>query len=213
LEGNERLRTQLSLAQESLKTLTGSLVVANEEAARYRQRYSDLEFQIKALGLESMNKDQKRLEQRLLNAVSDLRLTQTERDKYRDQILSLSEAVLHLLKTSTAGDAKARMDVEEQLRASNQVAVASFPASAETPSLVDGRVVSVKQDWSFVVGNIGAQHGVKMGMPIRVMRDDKLVTTLRVVDVRRKICGAVIQDLASGEIHVGDHLQVDLRPM
>ena len=50
-------------------------------------------------------------------------------------------------------------------------------------------------------------------MPLRVMRGDRLIATLRVVDVRQKICGAVIQELGSEKekIKVGDRLQVDAR--
>ena len=50
-------------------------------------------------------------------------------------------------------------------------------------------------------------------MPLRVMRNDRVIATLRVVDVRQKICGAVIQGLDSekDKIKVGDTLQVDAR--
>jgi len=76
---------------------------------------------------------------------------------------------------------------------------------------MDGSVISVKDEWSFVVGNVGENQGVKIGMPMRVMRGDRKVATLRVVDVRQKICGAVIQEMDSGKekIKVGDRLQVD----
>jgi len=48
---------------------------------------------------------------------------------------------------------------------------------------------------------------------LRVMRDDRLIATLRVVDVRQKICGAVMQELGSekDKTKVGDTLQVDAR--
>jgi hypothetical protein len=51
-------------------------------------------------------------------------------------------------------------------------------------------------------------------MPMRVMRGDKRIATLRVVDVRQKICGAVIQEMdgAKEKIKVGDRLQVDAKP-
>jgi hypothetical protein len=64
-----------------------------------------------------------------------------------------------------------------------------------------------------VVSNLGAQQGVKIGMPLRVVQDGKTVATLRVVDVREKISGAVIQELDSEKvkIKVGDRLQVDAR--
>ena len=79
---------------------------------------------------------------------------------------------------------------------------------------MDGSVISVKDEWSFVVGNLGEKQGVKIGMPMRVMRGDKKIATLRVVDVRQRICGAVIQEMDSGkeQIKVGDRLQVETRP-
>src|ERR1700730_12786711 len=86
------------------------------------------------------------------------------------------------------------------------------PSQSAQPSLMDGNVISVKDEWSFVVGNIGEKQGVKIGMPIRVMRGDKKIATLRVVDVRQRICGAVVQEMDSEKkkIKVGDRLQVDV---
>jgi hypothetical protein len=211
LPQGEELRRQLALARESVKALTDSLAASNVEAEVYRQKYSDLQLRMEALGLESANKDRAKLEQRLLNAVSDLRLAQKEREQYRDQMLGLSEAILHLLKTSTGGDALARMEVEAQLRSSNGLATQSQNSPGETGTLTDGRVISVKEEWSLVVGNVGEKQGVKMGMPMRVMRADELIATLRVVDVRQRICGAVVQEMGSGKIKVGDRFQVDAR--
>jgi DNA-binding cell septation regulator SpoVG len=170
---------------------------------------------MEALGLASANKDRAKLEQRLLAAVSDLQFAQKERDEYRDQMLRLNEAVLCYLKTSQGGDAKGRMDVEAQLRSINTLITKSTNApDLPEPSLMDGSVISVKEEWSFVVGNLGGKQGVKIGMPMRVMRDDRKIATLRVVDVRQKICGAVIQEMDSRkeQIRVGDRLQVDAQP-
>jgi hypothetical protein len=215
LSQNEELRRQLSLQQESVKTLTDSLAESNSEAEVFRRKYSDLQLRMEALGLDSANKDRAKIEQRLLAAVSDLQLAQKERDAYRDQMLRLTESMLRLLKTSTGGDAQARAEVEAQVRSTNELIAKSGenrPAS-EQPTLMDGSVVSVKEEWSLVVGNLGEKQGVKMGMPMRVLRGDKVIATLRVVDVRQKICGAVIQEMDSkkDKIKVGDRLQVDAR--
>jgi hypothetical protein len=212
---NEELRRQLSIQQESVKTLTTSLVESNAEAELFRRKYSDLELRMEALGLESANKDRAKLEQRLLTAVSDLQFAHKDRDEFRDQMLRLNESMLRYLKTSQGGDAQARMDMETQLRRTNELATRSTrtPPQSAQPSLMDGSVISVKDEWSFVVGNIGEKQGVKIGMPLRVMRGDKKVATLRVVDVRQRICGAVIQEMDSGKekIKVGDRLQVDAK--
>jgi hypothetical protein len=215
LQQNDDLQRQLSIVQESLKALTSSLAESNAEAELFRRKYSDLQLQMEALGLASANKDRAKLEQRLLAAVSDLQLAQKERDDYRDQMLRLDEAVLCYLKTSQGGDAKARMDVETQLRSIDKLITKSTNSQdLPEPSLMDGSVISVKDEWSFVVGNLGEKQGVKVGMPMRVMRGDNRIATLRVVDVREKICGAVIQEMDSKKdrIKVGDRLQVDAQP-
>src|SRR5881396_3219434 len=168
LAQKEELRRQLSLSQETVKTLTTSLAESNAEAELFRRKFADLQ---------------------LRTEVSDLQLAQKERDQYRDQMMQLSETMLRYLKTAEGGDAQARMDVEAQLRGMNALVDKSTKAQPQNGSLLDGSVISVKEEWSFVVGNFGAREGVKIGMPLRVKRGDDVVARLRVVDVRERICG------------------------
>jgi len=212
LAQKEELRRQLSLSQETVQTLTTSLAESNAEAELFRRKFADLQLRMEALGLASANKDRAKLEQRLLTAVSDLQLAQKERDQYRDQMMQLSETMLRYLKTAEGGDPQARMDVETQLRSMNALVDKSAKAQPQNGSLLDGSVISVKEEWSFVVGNFGAREGVKIGMPLRVKRGDDVVAKLRVVDVRERICGAVIQESGKEKIKVGDRLEVDARP-
>ncbi|PYK45666.1 MAG: hypothetical protein DME46_03660 [Verrucomicrobia bacterium] len=211
LAQKEELRRQLSLSQETVKTLTNSLAESNAEAELFRRKFADLQLRMEALGLASASKDRAKLEQRLLTAVSDLQLAQKERDQYRDQMMQLSETMLRYLKTAEGGDAQARMDVEAQLRGMNALVEKSTKAQPQNGSLLDGSVISVKEEWSFVVGNFGAREGVKIGMPLRVKRGDDVVARLRVVDVRERICGAIIQESGKEKIKVGDRLEVDAR--
>ncbi|MGH8095454.1 MAG: hypothetical protein ACREIF_18630 [Chthoniobacterales bacterium] len=216
LSQNDLLRKQLSLDRETQKTLTDSLVVSNAEAELFRRKFSELQTRMDALGVASVSKDQAKLEQRLLKAVSDLQLTNKEKEAYREQLLKLTETMLRYVKTTQNPDPQARAEVEAQLRATNQLLAAGddvLPDEDRLPGLMDGKVLSVKEEWALVVGNLGARQGVKIGMPLRVVRDGRTVATLRVVDVREKISGAVIQELDSGKvkIKVGDRLQVDAR--
>ncbi len=201
------------IESEAVQTLTESLAASNAEAELFRRKYSELHLRMEALGLEAADKDRAKLEQRLLAAVSDLKLTQKERDVYRDQMLQMTEAILSLLKTSTGGDAKARAEVEAQVRSTNALVAKATEEPEAAAGLMDGSVVSVKDEWSLVVGNLGEEQGVKIGMPLRVLRDGRTIATLRVVDVRQKICGAVIQEMGSEKekIRVGDRLQADAR--
>jgi hypothetical protein len=211
LSQNEELRRQLSLSQETVKTLTQSLAESNADAEVFRRKFSDLQLRMEALGLAAASKDRAKLEQRLLTAVSDLQLAQKERDEYRDQMMRLSESMLRYLKTAEGGSAEARMDVEAQLRGTNAAVEKATKAPVNDSSLLDGSVISVKDEWSFVVGNIGARQGVKIGMPLRAKRGEQVIGTLRVVDVRERICGAVIQESGKDKIKIGDRLEVDAR--
>ena len=216
LSQNDLLRKQLSLDRETQKTLTDSLVVSNAEAELFRRKYSELQLRMDALGVESVSKDRAKLEQRLLKAVSDLQLMSKEKEAYREQLLKLTETMLRYVKSTPSADPQARAEVEAQLRGTSQLLAAkdgSSPNEGAVSDLMDGKVISVKEEWSLVVGNLGAQQGVKLGMPLRVVRAGKTIATLRVVDVREKISGAVIQELDSEKvkIKVGDRLQVDAR--
>ena len=170
------LRKQLSLDRETQKTLTDSLVVSNAEAELFRRKYSELQLRMDALGVESVSKDRAKLEQRLLKAVSDLQLMNKEKEAYREQLLKLSETMLRYVKSTESADPQARMEVEAQLRGTNQLLAAKDenpPDEVAVPDLMDGKVLSVKEEWSLVVGNLGARQGVKLGMPLRVVRAGK----------------------------------------
>ncbi len=215
-EENAALREKLRLSQEQVKSLTESLAIANSEAEVFKRESGELKLRMEALGIESAGADKSKLEQRLLKAVSDLKIVQDEKDKLADQLVRMSEAMLRFLKTAVSTDAQARMAVETEMRAANEAlglpgSQQAVEAQAEPATLTDGMVISVKEEYALVVANLGSRHGVKIGMPFQVWRDDNLVGHVRVVDVREKIAGAVIQDLSSNKdkVKVGDRLRVD----
>jgi len=204
--------------EQRLLAAVSDLQLAQKERDAYRDQMLRLDEAMLCYLKTSQSADAKArmdVETQLRSMVSDLQLAQKERDAYRDQMLRLDEAMLCYLKTSQSADAKARMDVETQLRSIDKLVTKSTnaPDLAE-PSLMNGSVISVKDEWSFVVGNLGEKQGVKIGMPMRAMRGDKRIATLRVIDVRQRICGAVVQEMDSKKdrIKVGDGLQVDAQP-
>lgn len=217
---NKVLKRQLDEAKEAIKSLTESLAVSNSEAEVFRREVAELKQRMTALGVEGLSGDKAQLEQRLLKAVRDLQLVQNEKDKLADELVQLSEAVLRYTKVSTTDDAQARLALEARLRSASEVL--GIPGAGPGPdstkaqaagSLTNAMVVSIKEELSLVVANVGSRQGVRIGMPFKVVRDDRIIGTVRVVDVREKICGAVIQSLDSEKekIKVGDRLMVETR--
>jgi len=222
LDGAERentaLRRDLAITRQQVSALTDSLVLANSESEVFKRETSDLKLRLEGLGLDAASPDRTLLDDRLLKAVSDLRIVSDQRDKLSAQVISMMEAIIRYLKTASSVDGDARMALETEMRSATQLLGiagapgAAQPVSNDTGSLTDARAISVKEDLALVVINLGRRQGVKIGMPFQVLHDGLKVGIVRVVDVRENICGAVIQSLDQSEkVNVGDVLRVDAR--
>lgn len=215
LDDVQALQEKILLLRSTIKTLTESLAIANSEAETFKRQSADLALKIEALGLAGAEKDQGKLEQRLLAAVRDLRLLKTQHDAAVSQLVRLTEAIQVLMKSTENVDPQMRMAVETELRKTSEVL--GTPTAARTEAvqatLNDGMVVEVKEELSLVVANIGHKQGVQIGMPFQVWRGGKHIGDVRVVDVRERISGALIQNLATEKekIQAGDRLKVDAR--
>ncbi len=216
-DANADLQRRNRALEETVRSLTESMAIANSEAEVFRRESGELKLRLEALGIEGAGSDESKLQQRLLRAVSDLRLTTRENAALKDNLLGLCEALVPFLKAASTEDIQSRMDVESQVRKAyatlGEAPADVQPASATAATLTDAMVISVKEELSLVVANVGSKHGVRMGMPFQVWRKDNRLALVRVVDVRDRICGAVIQnlDLGRGQINVGDRLKVDAR--
>jgi hypothetical protein len=204
------LREKLILSEASIKALTESLAIANGEAEVFKRKSEDLNERVEALGIAPAGKENDAVRDRLLAAVRDLRLLQKQNVAVRERLVGLSESVMQLLKTSEGIDAKSRSNVEQELRASTAVLHKSDTA-ANAIGLTSGTVVDYKPDLSLVVSNLGSRQGVKTGMPFQVWRGDREIASVRVVDVRDAISGAIVQSTATPALTVqaGDTLRID----
>ena len=216
---NEALRRRNDSNKETIHTLTESLAVANAECEVFRRQSGELKLRMEALGLAAVGDNKEALEQRLLQAVRDLALVRDEKDVLAERFVALSESVLLYMKTANGSDPKLRMEIEGQLREANksvdEAAAKDAGSNADTPAdLNNGRVLSFKEEYSLIVVNLGSRAGVKVGTPFLVTRDNKRVATARVIDVRERYSGAIIEQYGSPteKVKVGDGMHVDFQP-
>lgn len=209
------LEEKLVLARTSIKALTESLAMANNEAEVFKRQATELQLKLDAYGLAGLDREPEKVEQRLLAAVRDLRLLKKQNEDAVNQLVRLSESIQVLIKTTEGIPPQARMAVETELRKTSEILGNPDAAKAQglEATLSDGMVVDIKEDLSLVVGNIGTKHGVKVGMPFQVWRDNRRIGSVRVVDARDRICGAIIQNLESEKetVKTGDRLRVDAK--
>lgn len=126
-----------------------------------------------------------------------------------------AKSLLEITARAKTAQAEARAALETQLRSADRL-LGAGGASEPDPSgatLTDASVVEVKQEFALVVANIGREAGVRTGMPFQVWRGNRRVGEVRVIDVRDRISGAIVQNLVSEEdpIQIGDRLRVDAR--
>jgi len=211
----EALQERILLLRATIKSLTDSLAIANDEAEVFRRKSDELTLKLEALGLAGVEKDQSKLEQRLLSAVRDLRVLKKQNEDAVNQLIRLSEAIQVMGESAENVDPQVRNTVEAELRKTSEVLGAPDAATAEgiEATLTDGMVVDVQDKLSLVVGNIGSKQKVRIGMPFQVWRNNKIIGEVRVVDVRERFCGAIIQSLESENetVKTGDRLKVDAR--
>jgi hypothetical protein len=208
LAENRRLRTEVDEARKLAATSTA-------ESEIFKRQVQEMALRMEALG--SSTTGPSKLEQRLLQAVHDLQLSERTRK-------SLSVELMRMVQLTQAfvekPDAESKLVLMTELKTAEEVlvkaAVADFAAleqkATDAPAnLQNGKVSAVKPELGCVVINLGASHGVKLGMPFQVRRGTKLIATLRVVDARHGFAGAVIQNLVSDKdpIKLGDTVKAN----
>lgn len=203
---NQRLKEKLAASEASIAALQKNLAAVSAEAEVFRRKATELNVRLEALGTG-------KLDDRLIKLLNDLKVSDDECRQLREGLLNLAEAALRFQNGSITEDAEAILQLEAGMRGASKalgVAPKSAPEAGAVPStLIDGQIISIQEELALIVANLGSKQGVKVGMPFEVYRGDDLIGAVRVVDVREKIAGALIQNLSDkAKIKLGDRLKV-----
>ncbi len=208
LADNRKLRGEVEEARKLAAATTA-------ESEIFKRQVQEMALRMEALG--SSTTDPSKLEQRLLQAVHDLQLSDRSRKNLSAELMRMVQLAQAFVEKT---DAESKMVLQTELKNAEETlvkaAVGDFTAleqkAAEPPAdLQNGKVSAVKPELGCVVINLGTKQGVKVGMPFQVRRGTKLVATIRVVDARQGFAGTVIQNLVSDKdpIKLGDTVRVD----
>jgi len=221
LRENETLKRKLQQSESQVVTLQKNLATANAEAEVLKRKISELMLRIEALGINATGEGSQ-IEQRLLKAVNDLRIAENDRKASKEALAEIGETLIALQAKVGSGNPEAQKSLEEVARRISATldGVSATPeAQSAKPgtrpvsasSLADGRIIATNESLALVVTNVGAKHGLRVGMPLRILRDKNEVGIVRVVELRDRIAGAVVQSLHSDsdKIEVGDRLTLD----
>lgn len=216
VETSGRLVTELEakLAAEKNRnsSLTQSLASANGQATQARESYERLRGLLEGLGVGALEGSTDQLQDRLLAALKDMRLMDEQKRKVTEALMSLSEASLAYVKTAPSADPEAKRKLDQALQNGELAARAASMTGADgmAGDLHNARVVSYKDEQGVVLLNLGARDGVKVGMPFSIFREDRPIAKALVVEVRKSVCGAVVQEVVNNKVpvQVGDRGRV-----
>lgn len=206
------LEQQLHQQKAKADAYAESLASANAELQQTREAHDQLRMQMEGLGVAAIDSSGAQLEQKLLIALSDLRVLEQQKRNLADALIGLSESVLT---QANAGqdDVAAKANLEQRLSEAEK-ALAHLrhnPEQQATGSLQNASIVSLKDDLGIAVLNVGSKQGVHPGMPFSIYRQDKPIARALVVDVRGAVSGAIVQELIdpNDRVKIGDTGKVE----
>jgi hypothetical protein len=204
-----------SLSREQLeariKTLEENLASANAESESFRQQWQDLKLRDEALGVEALTADQRKLEDKVVQAVAELYQSEMRRREALQLLQKLIDTTNALLQTAPNYDAKVRGEYEIASRsAKDYLAGHGGTMIPIGQSISDGKIADVNPALNAVVLNIGKSQGVKEGMPFRIERSDAEIGTVKVVLARELVSLALVESVKKDVVlKVGDLAMVD----
>jgi hypothetical protein len=206
---------EITELQKKLNSVSQLIQNHSEEASLFRQKYESLCGVLDGLGVTVLQDSLNSVQDRLLSALSDLRLAEESRQKL-DALLQETNLFLQELANSDGINDTNKEIVQLAINKIQSGLVGSSlrVAPASAADLQSVRVISAKTESGIVVISAGLADGVKPGMPFVINRGDRPIAKIIVAETRDYISGAIVQDLVNKEdpILVGDQGKVDINP-
>lgn len=211
----QALEAQNLASKDKNDALAQSAAAANAETSELKDRYEKLRGLLEGLGVGALENSKDQTQERLLAALSDLRIMKEQRDELANALIELAESGMGLMKSAQNADPAAADRLNKAITKADVALVKAGGGQNEgqpAGDMQNARVVSLKNELGIAVLSIGAKDGVKPGMPFEIFREDKPIAKVLVTEVRNSVCGAVVQELASATdpVRVGDRGRVDL---
>ncbi len=187
---NERLKTDLEQRETIIRLLTENLAVARTESELFQKKWSETRLRAQALGVNFADDSAGQVQRQLVESVRALYLAEAERQRLAEQLQRLLDVF------ETHGDFAGELArTKALLAATNRLSEDKREtAGGQTEgTLGAAKVLDVNPDLRLVVLNVGRIQGARIGMPLVVLRGDRVVAELKIVEVRQRICGALIE--------------------
>ncbi len=195
----ERLESEISFKERTIGIMSRDLVkeregrkVAIEELNKLRSENVGLKRELVLANKEKMQLQTNMKD--LLEKKESLEKRIDEIDKALREKAILFEELQERMRTAVKGG-KAIIS-----RETASVELPPIVVKPQEPSLkqLQGEIIAVNNEQNFVVISLGESSGVKPGMEFKVVRTEKEIASLEVIETRKQISAADIKEVAAG---------------
>ena len=171
-----------------VKSMTESLAIARTESEMFQKLWTEAQMRVQTLDANLTETGEVATQRQLIESLRAVYIADAERQRLVGQLRRLAGAV------------ESNRNVVGEIEATKQllVEVQKSPATATTAgqgTVQRARVLDVNLKLRLVVLDVGAQQGARVGMPMVVEHSERAVAEVRIVEVRQKICGALIEKI------------------
>ena len=201
------LQRKIERLEKQNAVLRTSYTQAQKEVAETQAKFAEVRQRLEALGASSLGGN----EERLVRAVADNEVLNSRLRKLEETAVRLSGAIIVYMKQAIAEEAESRAQVESFIRELDMLlGLRHQPLREGVGSLAEAKVISIDTQTGMIVLNVGAAQGLKVGMPIVIVRGEQTIGEALISDVRQDIAGGLIQKLESPTelVLVGDSVAV-----
>jgi len=206
----EQIKKQLIQQDKTIRQLIDSLAIAQSESQMFQKQLQDYRLQKEILG-GSLTDSQ--LQERLVESVRNLYVSEQEKKRLQSRLEDMKEALRILLKSAEFADIQARAALEVELRLTSKLLEEIQKGKIDSLPLTDlnnAVIMNVNSGLALVILNVGRVQGVQLNMPFVILRNDIVIGNIRIIEVREKFSGAVIERFKAGEeIREGDRAKVE----
>ena len=196
------------LAANSAKV--DELAMAQAEAKAYRAAWLELKSRDELLGVAALSPEARDSHDKVARLAGELiRSEKARQEVFEKAKAAVESAVRWAAETDASKKAAARSEFESAKRTLEATMRKNSEPRAVASGLTDARIVAVDRNQQAVVLNLGSLQGAKEGMPFRILRQDQVIGSCRLIEVREMTSAGLPEQLGQGiQIEVGDRVAV-----
>jgi hypothetical protein len=197
---NGSLTEKTEDSNKRIVALEHDLQLAQAEAEYFRQQWMTLKLRDEALGVSALTGDRRELNDKLVQLLGELFQSEKRNRELETLTTGLIDSVKSLMAASPGEQAQKRAEYEVVLRK-----VKTFAGGAGqkmigvAPDYTAGVIVSVSEELQVAVVNFGGSQKAEVGMPYRILRDNKVIGKCSLIEVHAYLSAARIEGVLENE--------------